>query len=89
MVFHKDEKEVKFMKTKEVEKLTGLSKQTLIWYEKEGLIRPKRNENHYREYTEEDVQLLRLIKTLRSMNVSQWNRYWKNRKHICSRRAGR
>lgn len=58
------------MKTKEVEKLTGLSKQTLIWYEKEGLIRPKRNENHYREYTEEDVQLLRLIKTLRSMNVS-------------------
>lgn len=58
------------MKTKEVQQLTGLSKQTLIWYEKEGLIHPERNENHYREYSDQDIKILKLIKTLRSMDVS-------------------
>ncbi len=58
------------MRAKEVEQLTGLSKQTLIWYEKEGLIHPARKENRYREYSAEDVELLRLIKMLRGMGIS-------------------
>lgn len=58
------------MKTKEVEQITGLSRQTLIWYEKEGLIHPERKENNYREYSEKDVQLLQIIKMLRNMDIS-------------------
>ena len=58
------------MKAKEAEQLTGLSKQTLIWYEKEGLIHPERNENRYREYSDQDVKTLQLIKLLRNMDIS-------------------
>lgn len=58
------------MKTSDVESKTGFSKQTLIYYEKEGLISPNRDENNYRNYSEKDVQVLLLIKFLRSMNVS-------------------
>lgn len=57
------------MKTKDVEQITGLSKQTLIWYEKEGLIQLGRNENRYREYSDEDVKTLQLIKMLRGMDI--------------------
>lgn len=58
------------MKMKEAEQKTGLSKQTLIWYEKEGLIHPRRNENQYREYSDHDIMTLRLIRMLRNMDVS-------------------
>lgn len=58
------------MKAKEAEQLTGLSKQTLIWYEKEGLIHPERKENRYREYSDQDIKTLLLIKLLRGMDVS-------------------
>ncbi len=58
------------MKTNEVEKLTGLSKQTLLFYEREKLIEPNRDDNGYRNYNEQDVQLLTMIKFLRSMEIS-------------------
>ena len=58
------------MKTNEIEIKTGLSKQTILYYEKEGLINPERNENGYRNYSDENLQQLMLIKLLRSMNVS-------------------
>lgn len=58
------------MKTNEVEKLTGLSKQTLLFYEREKLIKPSRDDNGYRNYSDEDVQLLTMIKFLRSMEIS-------------------
>lgn len=38
------------MTTHEVEEMLGITKQSLIYYEKEGLIHPKRNENNYRNY---------------------------------------
>ena len=38
------------MKTNELEKEIGLSKYTIRYYEKEGLIQPKREENGYRDY---------------------------------------
>ncbi len=58
------------MKANDVERKTGLSKQTIIYYEKEGLISPGRDGNNYRNYTEEEIQTLLLIKFLRSMKVS-------------------
>lgn len=57
------------MKTHEIERLLGVTKQALIYYEKEGLIKPTRNKNNYREYNQNDIELLQLILTLRSMEI--------------------
>ena len=56
------------MKLKEVCESTGLSRKTIRLYEEKGLLVPQkesRNGRDYREYTPEDVELLREIATLR------------------------
>jgi len=46
-----------------VAKLTGLSKDVIrVWERRYGLVRPLRSANRYREYTDEDVALLRFLK---------------------------
>ena len=46
---------------KEVEKLTNITKQNIRYYERQGLIFPKRNpENDYREYSEQDLSLIHI-----------------------------
>ena len=39
------------------------------YYEKEGLIHPERKPNGYREYSAEDIQRIRQIKTLRLLDI--------------------
>ncbi|HFI0150471.1 TPA: MerR family transcriptional regulator, partial [Streptococcus suis] len=59
------------MQVKDVEKLTGLSTKAIRLYEEKGLIGVARNPlNDYREYSEENVQQLRLIKLLRYFEFS-------------------
>ena len=58
------------MKTNELEKEIGLSKYTIRYYEKEELIQPKREENGYRDYDDETVQKLKIIKFLRNLQIS-------------------
>lgn len=58
------------MNIKEVEQATGLKRGSIRFYEEEKLIKPYRNENGYRSYTEDDVALLKKIKLLRVLNVS-------------------
>jgi len=59
------------MKIKEVENRVGMSRANIRYYEQEGLIKPTlRNENNYREYSEEDVEQLQKIKILRLLGVS-------------------
>ncbi|HEL1757405.1 TPA: MerR family transcriptional regulator [Streptococcus suis] len=54
------------MQVKDVEKLTGLSTKAIRLYEEKGLIEVARNPlNDYRDYSEENVRQLRLIKLLR------------------------
>lgn len=56
------------MKLKEVCESTGLSRKTIRLYEEKGLLVPKKerkNGRDYREYTPEDVEILREIATLR------------------------
>ena len=58
------------MKINEVETLVGITKKNIRFYEEKGLVSPKRNEaNGYREYSEEDVEVLRKIKLLRQLSV--------------------
>ena len=54
----------------EVENIVNLSKKAIRYYEQEGLINPKRNQNNdYRLYTEEDLNKLKIIKFLRELGV--------------------
>ena len=57
------------MKIKEIEKLTGLSRANIRFYEKEGLLSPRRTENHYRDYDQEDLRRLRTILVLRKLDL--------------------
>lgn len=58
------------MRIQEFERKTGLERPSIRFYEKEGLLNPKRLENGYREYSEEDVELLKKIKLLRQLGLS-------------------
>ena len=58
------------MKINEVERLVGITKGNIRFYEKEGLLTPGRNsENGYREYSREDVAWLKKIRLLRMLDV--------------------
>lgn len=59
------------MTIKDVEELTGVTRQNIRFYEREGLIMPRRNpENQYREYSMEDVRVLNQIRLYRKLDVS-------------------
>lgn len=58
------------MTIKEVEQLLEVSRATVRFYEKEGLIRPSREGNGYRDYSDEDVEKLRKIVILRKIGMS-------------------
>ncbi len=55
------------MNIQELERITGITRQNIRFYEKKGLVHPPRNAaNNYREYTQENVRTLQIIKALRS-----------------------
>lgn len=55
---------------KEAEQLTGISSQNIRYYEKQGLICPARNtENSYREYSDDDIERLKLIRLFRKLGM--------------------
>lgn len=58
------------MRTKQLEEMLGITKEALRYYEKEGLIKPERDENNYRNYLQNDIDVLKLILLLRSMEIS-------------------
>lgn len=57
------------MNIKDVEKHTGMTRASIRFYEAEGLVKPLRSENGYRDYTEKDTDLLQKIKLLRILSV--------------------
>lgn len=57
------------MTIKEMEEICGMSRANIRFYEAEGLIRPRRRENGYREYAPEDARTLMKVKLLRRMDV--------------------
>lgn len=64
-------KGLNFMNIKEAEKVTGLTKANIRFYEEEGLVKPERNEqNNYRIYKETEIKKLLEIKKLRMLGVS-------------------
>lgn len=61
------------MTIREAEQRTGLDRATIRFYEKERLISPKRLDNGYRDYGEEELTALLRIKLLRELGVP-WRR---------------
>lgn len=54
----------------QVEKMTGVSKRNIRFYEKEGLLLPKRDSgNGYRVYDETDIWRIKVIKMLRMVDM--------------------
>ena len=55
---------------KEAEALTGISRQNIRYYEKMGLLNPKREAgNGYRKYDEEDIERLKAILLFRKLDM--------------------
>lgn len=58
------------MTIKEVENKLNISRANIRYYEKEGLLLPKRNESDYRNYTNNDLKRLETILLFRKCNIS-------------------
>lgn len=57
------------MKINEVEQAVGITKKNIRFYEQEALLKPSRTANGYRDYSAEDVEILRKIKLLRKLDI--------------------
>lgn len=58
------------MNTKQVEEVTGITRQNIRYYERQNLLEAARDTgNAYRDYSEEDVRRLKLIKMLRLLDM--------------------
>ena len=58
------------MKIKELENLLSISRSNVRFYEKQGLFSPERKDNNYREYTNQDIEVLKKIIILRKMGFT-------------------
>ena len=54
----------------EIQKMTGLTRKAIEYYEERGLIYPKKSENGYRDYSERDIQILNKISLYRKVGLS-------------------
>ncbi len=57
------------MTIKEIERLTGMPRANIRFYEEKGLLQPVRRENGYREYSQTEVDTLKRISLLRMLEV--------------------
>ena len=58
------------MKIKELENILSISRSNIRFYEKQGLFSPERKDNNYREYTEQDIEVLKKIIVFRKMGFT-------------------
>jgi DNA-binding transcriptional MerR regulator len=59
------------MKIQDLSQMTGVSAKTIRYYEEIGLLPPPaRTENNYRQYSEQDVERLRLVAGARRLDLS-------------------
>lgn len=58
------------MNIKQAQQLSGVSADNIRFYEKQGLLSPARDpDNNYRDYTEADIRVLKLIRALRMLDM--------------------
>ena len=54
----------------EIQKETGLTRKAIEYYEDKGLIHPQKSENGYRDYSAEDLEILKNISIFRKLGMS-------------------
>lgn len=54
----------------EIQNKTGLTRKAIEYYEEKGLINPQKTENGYRDYSENDLEVLIQISLLRKLGIS-------------------
>ena len=59
-----------YYKINEISKLCGIGPDSLRYYERIGVLTPRRDANKYRLYSLKDIYKLNLIRDLRSLNFS-------------------
>ena len=71
----------KYYKINEISKLYNIGQDSLRYYEKLGLLSPKRGSNGYRQYSSHDIYRLNIIKDMRNLGFStaQIHNYLENR----------
>lgn len=57
------------MRIQEVARQTDLTRRAIIYYEEKGLLRASKSENGYREYSPEDVRILKEISAYRKLGI--------------------
>ena len=55
---------------KQISRITGIPADTLRYYEREGIISPRRHENGYRHYDETDITILKYIVVMKYARFS-------------------
>ena len=58
------------MRINDVVQKVDLSKRAVKYYEEQGLLQIKKDENGYRNYTENDVKILKEISVYRKLGIS-------------------
>lgn len=58
------------LKIKDLENLLSISRSNVRFYEKQGLFSPERKDNNYREYTNQDIEVLKKIIIFRKMGFT-------------------
>lgn len=57
------------MTIKEIETFSGMTRANIRFYESEGLLLPARSPNGYRNYSENDLEILKRIRLLRTLDI--------------------
>ena len=70
-----------YYKINEISKLYNLGLDSLRYYEKLGILNPKRGENNYRQYSGKDIYRLNIIKDMKNLgfSMSKIGKYLENR----------
>ncbi|MFL8888507.1 MerR family transcriptional regulator [Helcococcus kunzii] len=54
----------------EIQKITGLTRKAIEYYEDKGLINPQKSENGYRDYSTKDLEILKKVSIFRKLGMS-------------------
>ena len=54
----------------EIQKITGLTRKAIEYYEDKGLINPQKSENGYRDYSTKDLEILKKVSVFRKLGMS-------------------
>ena len=68
----------KYFKIGEISRMYHIGTDSLRYYEKLGILKPKRGENQYRLYRTEDIWRLNVIRELRELGFSLEKRLSRN-----------